>query len=187
MKLRTTLIATALAAAGLVSGTAQAALHQRVNSEGPYMVYDDVLDITLGPAWGYSYWQNAVNDAAASTWGGSDNWRLPTISELTSLYNLYTSDDYINLGYPNLANFSAGIYWSSAESVFFVMGPSLGCDPQTSLCIYDSGKSYFNLEAGALVVEVMSGDVAAVPEPETYVLMLAGLGLVGAVVKRRRG
>ncbi len=31
-----------------------------------------------------------------------------------------------------------------------------------------------------------SGFVAAVPEPETYAMLLAGLGLVGAAVKRRR-
>lgn len=37
------------------------------------------------------------------------------------------------------------------------------------------------------VLAVHSGDVAAVPEPETYAMLLAGLGLVGAVVKRRRG
>ena len=30
-------------------------------------------------------------------------------------------------------------------------------------------------------------EVAAVPEPETYAMMLAGLGLVGAAVRRRRG
>jgi hypothetical protein len=28
--------------------------------------------------------------------------------------------------------------------------------------------------------------VAAVPEPETYALLLAGLGLIGAVHRRRR-
>jgi hypothetical protein len=30
------------------------------------------------------------------------------------------------------------------------------------------------------------GNVAAVPEPETYALMLAGLGLVGVTVRRRK-
>jgi hypothetical protein len=29
--------------------------------------------------------------------------------------------------------------------------------------------------------------VTAIPEPETYALMLAGLGLLGAVAKRRKG
>jgi hypothetical protein len=29
-------------------------------------------------------------------------------------------------------------------------------------------------------------DVAAVPEPETYAMLLAGLGLVGAIARRRK-
>lgn len=34
---------------------------------------------------------------------------------------------------------------------------------------------------------VRDGDVAAVPEPEAYAMMLAGLGMVGAAVRRRQG
>jgi hypothetical protein len=33
---------------------------------------------------------------------------------------------------------------------------------------------------------VRDGDVAAVPEPETYALMLAGLGLVGFMARRKK-
>lgn len=33
---------------------------------------------------------------------------------------------------------------------------------------------------------VRTGDVAAVPEPETYAMLLAGLGLIGAVARRHR-
>jgi len=32
----------------------------------------------------------------------------------------------------------------------------------------------------------LSGPVAAIPEPETYAMMLAGLGLLGAVSRRRK-
>jgi hypothetical protein len=41
-----------------------------------------------------------------------------------------------------------------------------------------------NVELNAWAVH--PGDVAAVPEPETYAMLLAGLGLLGAGAKRRR-
>jgi len=185
MKLRITLIATTLAATGLVSGTAQAAFYQRVGG-----LYDDVLDVTWGGVWGYTSWQLATDTAANDTSGGSTTWRLPTISELTSLYNEPT------MGFPylNLANFGNGLFWSSEEEVYFVMGQSSECDYQTSLCIIESGKSYksggsypYNIGDYGVVVEVMSGDIAPVPEPEAWGLMLSGLALVGAAAKRRHG
>lgn len=37
-----------------------------------------------------------------------------------------------------------------------------------------------------LIDDVYLGVAAAVPEPETYALMLAGLGIVGSIVRRRR-
>lgn len=40
--------------------------------------------------------------------------------------------------------------------------------------------------SGAQIVYVASGQVVAVPEPEAYAMMLAGLGLVGGMVARRR-
>ena len=42
------------------------------------------------------------------------------------------------------------------------------------------------LNADNFAWAVRDGDVAAVPEPETYALMLAGLGLVGFAARRRR-
>lgn len=41
--------------------------------------------------------------------------------------------------------------------------------------------------ARLLTLVVRDGDVvSSVPEPETYALMLVGLGIVGAVVRRRK-
>lgn len=41
-------------------------------------------------------------------------------------------------------------------------------------------------DSGFYAWAIRDGDVAAIPEAETYALMLAGLALVGAAVKRRR-
>jgi hypothetical protein len=53
-----------------------------------------------------------------------------------------------------------------------------------------AGKAYLNLHTSAASGGVPGGEIRAflvpVPEPETYALMLAGLGLVGWVASRRR-
>jgi hypothetical protein len=48
----------------------------------------------------------------------------------------------------------------------------------------DSAGTFFNpaIEEAAFSIQ---GDAAAIPEPETYALMLAGLGLLGFVARRR--
>ncbi len=62
-------------------------------------------------------------------------------------------------------------------------GESLTLDYNTSL----SGLSYItvtgisNASGGA----IYAGEIALIPEPETYAMLLAGLGLMGAVVRRR--
>ncbi len=61
----------------------------------------------------------------------------------------------------------------------------------TSLSPYDSKSFVVILNDGTynhmLSASVDSVSVAAVPEPETYALLLVGLGLIGAVTRRRSG
>lgn len=202
--------------AGLaMSGTAQAALHDR----GGGMIYDDVQNLTwlqdanyakaqyiasggaLGDANGTMSWSTAVAWASNLSYGGLDDWRLPTAlnqdgtgpctgntctdSELKHLFfadlvgappiNLLTSTD------PDLAKFTNiqdGYYWLESEqnlSKSWFVGMRHG----SQLTQY----KYVSYYAWA----VRTGDVAAVPEPQTYVMLLAGLGLVGVAAMRRRG
>jgi len=39
---------------------------------------------------------------------------------------------------------------------------------------------------GLASINVINGTVAAVPEPETYAMLLAGLGVLGAIARRRK-
>lgn len=56
----------------------------------------------------------------------------------------------------------------------------------------DTGKAYFNLHTNQFpggeirgLLSSVPGPVSSVPEPESYALLLAGLGLIGVAVRRR--
>jgi hypothetical protein len=69
------------------------------------------------------------------------------------------------------------LYWSGTEYDF---GRAWGLFFDAGLQTYDV-KGY-QLPAWA----VRPGDVAVVPEPETYAMMLASLGLMGFVARRKK-
>lgn len=50
----------------------------------------------------------------------------------------------------------------------------------------DAGKAYFNIHTSAFPGGELRGNLAPVPEPATYALMLGGLAVLGAVARRQR-
>lgn len=195
MKLRTLLLS-----AGLLSltGVAQAALHDR----GGGMIYDDVLDVTwlqdanYAKTSGYdadgyfNSWQSAYDWVNQLVVGGLDDWRLPNShwfdtsgNEMADLfYNSLGGQSGVGLAsaYPFVNIQTESFYWNEK----FTQGPGAG----VSAAGFDMGTGSWvasGLNNWAVAWAVRDGDLAAVPEPETYALMLAGLGLVVWAARRR--
>ena len=202
-------------ALGLVSGAAHAALQGRDlnGSVGSFEAYYDtdrnITWLANANVNGLMTW------AAANTWAANlsftdgvsvyDNWRLPTAlnqdgtgpcvgfnctgSEMGHLFyselggtagqSILTSVD------PDLTKFTnlqANGYWSATE--YYA--------PDTNLArvfFFYSGSQGAVTKASVLYALAVSpgdvGAVGAVPEAQTYALMLAGLGLIGWRARRR--
>jgi hypothetical protein len=205
-----------LAVAGALSTgslTAQAALFDR----GGGMVYDSDLNITWLQDWnanGLMLWDQANTWANQLTVGGFDDWRLPVAadnwclgfgcaSELAHMfYDEFgaTSGDSVLAG-TNTANLQLfrniqdqlvpfAAYWMGTEDFNH---PGF----HKELWMVDGGGSPFGGGVqGAtgdperiFAVAVRNGDVviSAAPEPETWALMVRGLGALAAVRRRRPG
>lgn len=133
------------------------------------------------------------------TYGGSDQWRLPTVANTNFGFNTPTNgiaagDELPELFYqelggtvwnpiPNTATFDneqAYIYWSGTE---YASDSYYAWHFVTSFGGQDLSDNKNNQwHAWA----VSPGQVAAVPEADTYAMLLVGLGVLGAVMRRRR-
>jgi len=188
--------AVALAAA-VLSGTAQAALQGRdLNGDG---TVDAFYDTDLNITWrrnanlnGLMSWADAVAWADNMAFGGYTDWRLPT-SAACLAFNC-TGSEMGHLWYVELGNLAGDAT------------PNTGNFVNMQLYAYWSGTTYasdasqayhFNIDLGdqdvagkvnpLFAMAVRPGDVlAAVPEPETYAMMLAGLAALGVGTRRRR-
>jgi hypothetical protein len=221
MNTRKMRMAALVLAAGL-SGTAQAALHDR----GGGLIYDDVLNVTWlqdanyaktsgYDADGWMTWPDSKDWAANLNYydverGVSyDDWRLPStlqfdlsceIQSGASSYGIgCTGSEMGHLFYADLGGV-AGIAITLAHNANYNLFQNIEANYYWSGTGYPPNNTYHawafitldgyqgwyftTLELSAWAVR--DGDVAAVPEAETYGMMLAGLGLVSAMARRRK-
>ena len=182
-----TLRMAALIASGLLAvGSAQAGLVDQGNGT--------VLDTQAGLVWlkdwtvnGWGSWTSQSAWAEGLTFAGSGEWVLPTLSQYSTIWAAAGgSAEGIAASFTvspaRFDTYYGPIYWTSEvvpDGVLTAM--TFAMDTGTS-----GGPSwaYHQLHATA-VREASLEEISAVPEPETYALMLAGLAVVGAAARRR--
>ena len=105
---------------GLLSISAQAALHDRGNG----MIYDDVLDITWLQDANYAYTSGYDNDnkmdwfearawAAQLEYGGYNDWRLPSAKLIDASNPCGANDGSCDLGYNNTTSEIGHMYYTN--------------------------------------------------------------------------
>ena len=172
MKLLKSLAAAAAMVA--LTGAAQAALDSLGNGT--------VRDTNTNLIWLQNWNVNGIaNWGAQKTWAettldgfaGSNEWRLPEISEYGALLTAY-GDLTLRAEF---ANVQPGFYWSGTEVVPGIVAWTFVPDVGLQLVGFQDFQFF--------AVAVRPGDVAAsVPEPQTLALALLALGAM--VVARRR-
>mgnify|MGYP001319940877 CR=1 FL=1 len=85
----------------------------QINEDGTGLVAD-LEDL------GQMNWLNAMAAAESATSQGYDDWYLPSIEELTLMYNT------LGQGADNSGNFEYGFYWSSTEIMNNAWGVDFG-------------------------------------------------------------
>lgn len=173
-KLLSTALCAGIFSLGLVS-TANATLESRL---GGHAYYDMDLDITWAADYvninSYGNWDSQMAWASGLTVDGIGGWRLPEIDEMKHLYNI----EAISFSSPNpFSNIEPNFHWSSSE---FDTADSVGFD-------FTDGTQTVNYKGVSMYAwAVHSGDVVLIPEPQTYTMLLAGLGLLGFIVRRKK-
>jgi hypothetical protein len=121
----------------------------------------------------YANANSGINGLNTSSFEGITNWRLPTIAEFTSLYN--TQGNVAGKMNRDPFTIQSNHYWTTDLNKEKHWGFGFNALNQTN-----SYADHITLNVWAVSA------VSPVPEPETYVMLLSGLGLIGYAARRRK-
>ena len=173
------------AASMLLAGAAQAALQDRdLDGNGVTDAYYDTdFDITwlrdANVSAATLEWNAAVAWADGYSFGGYSDWRLPT-SDTCDGFNC-TGSEMGHLWYVELGNQAGAMTntggFQNLESLSYWSGTEFASDACCGWVFSTrNGIQSISSKANQLyAIAVRSGDVPAVPEPQTYALLILGL------------
>jgi hypothetical protein len=99
-------------------------------------------------------------------------------------YSIYLSDTSIQGGYAGLSSVASYSGYAERQSLDFTFAPQSG---RFLEIVAYGGASWTALGGGARSTWTeAAAQVQSVPEPETYAMVLAGLGVMGAIARRRK-
>ena len=148
-------------------------------------------------------WQNAVKWADNLNYGGYTDWRLPTAlnqdgtgpcygysCNSSEMGHLFSTDGELISGQSITTSATLNSYFTNMQSGLYWSGTAYAPNPASFTWGFYTSFGYqdFNFQNYEYYAwAVRPGDVAApIPEPETYAMLLAGLGLLGVVAKRKK-
>lgn len=131
--------------------------------------FNDIFSFILPANSGSGY--DALNFPVNIPETGNFNSVLSSISLYSNADGILFNADDTNLG---------SFLVSGGNHTSFAWGPSMGGDMYLSVAGIANG-SLGGLYSGSISVS----PVSAIPEPETFAMFLAGLGMIGAMVRRR--
>lgn len=180
----------------LLAGTVQAGLESRdLNGD---TVTDAFYDRDLNITWlrdanvnGRMVWDDAFVWADNFSFAGYNDWRLPTSDTCTT--SGCTGSEMGHLWYTELGN-SGGTMtntgdFQNLQSYAYWSGTEWALGPTYIAWTFYTAYGYQDFVAKSSLLyafAVRSGDVAAVPESQTYVLLVVGLSVIGFIARRRR-
>ena len=169
-------LAAAMAAICFSLGSVQAAVIDRGNGT----VYDSTSNLTWLQNWnvnGLQNWPTASAWAEGLSFAGSSDWVLPSMDAYSSLVaqvgNLSIAPQFTNVE-------PGGYYWAS----------NVASPGYPAAWVYRADSLTFYLPPQFVLygaVAVHAGDIPAVPEPQTYAMLLVGLCALAGMARRQAG